>query len=190
MQFRFFLPCALFAVGVAFASPSPAQDVKELTDENVRAFIEKVTHITTGKESEMTDEEITAYLDTHLHPEAKFKSVMRYAVPGFDMQEKTMSVDKQDFIASIHQATDTMDDYESDIKISDINISGDGRKATLKTQTMESGMMPVRDEIEMEEVPVEGFSNCTQTLMLSDEDVIQMYNATCVTEIQFQMFDP
>jgi hypothetical protein len=115
---------------------------------------------------------------------------MRYAIPGFDTQVKIMTVDKDDFIESIHQSGNTMDGYESQIEVSEIKISKDGRKATLKTRTLESGKMPVSDNIELEEVPVEGMSTCTQTLMLSKEDIIQMYNATCVTDIQFKTFDP
>ncbi|MCE7887299.1 MAG: hypothetical protein DYH13_07340 [Alphaproteobacteria bacterium PRO2] len=182
-----------FIAGILLAmtiGTAQAQAVPQLTDENIRSFIEQTTTITSGKETDMDDEQIGNYLDVHLHPDARFKSTMRYAIPGFDVQEKTMSVDKTDFIESIHQSGNTMDNYESQIEISDIKISKDGRKATLKTRTLESGMMPVADHIEKEEVPVEGMSTCTQILMLSKEDVIQMYNATCVTDIQFKTFDP
>ncbi|MBP7721421.1 MAG: hypothetical protein KA155_02690 [Alphaproteobacteria bacterium] len=182
-----------FIAGVLLAmtiGTAQAQAVTELTDDNIRSFIEQTTAITSGRESEMDDEQINNYLDEHLHHDARFKSTMRYAIPGFDTQVKIMTVDKDDFIESIHQSANTMDGYESQIEVSEIKISKDGRKATLKTRTLESGKMPVSDNIELEEVPVEGMSTCTQTLMLSKEDIIQMYNATCVTDIQFKTFDP
>lgn len=189
LRFTILLPCAVLAFGVTIA-PAHAQAVRKLTKDNIHEFIEKTSAITSGKEQEMTDEEIAIYLDEHLHPDSRFKSIMRYAVPGFEVQEKTMSVSKKEFIEGIQQAGGAMEGYQSQIEISDINISRDGRKATLKTRTLESGEMPVRDEIEQEEVPVEGISTCTQILMLSKNDIIQMYNASCVTEIVFQTFEP
>ena len=183
----YFLPFMALALCVSIA---PARAEEKLTEENIRAFVEKTTMITSGKESGMSGEEIGAYLDAHLHPSARFKSTMRYAIPGFDVQVKVMTVDKDDFIESIHQTGSAMDNYESQIIISDIKISKDGRKATLKTQTHESGKMPISDETGQEEVPVEGMSSCTQILMLSKEEIIQMYNATCVTDIQFDTFAP
>lgn len=182
-----------FIAGILLAATigtAQAQDISELTDENIRSFIEQTTSITSGKETDMDDEQIASFLDEHLHPDAKFKSTMRYAIPGFDVQEKTMNVDKDDFIASIDESGRAMDNYESQIEISDIKISNDGKKATLKTRTLESGMMPVSDNIEQENVPVEGMSTCTQVIVLTKNNVIQMYSATCVTDIQFNLFAP
>lgn len=183
----YFLPLLALALCVMIA-PALAED--QLTEENIRAFVEKTTTITSGKDSGMSKEEVSAYLDAHLHDDARFKSTMRYAIPGFDVQEKTMSVDKMDFIEGIGEASSAMGNYESQIIISDIKISKDGKKATLKTKAHESGMMPVTDDIEQKDVPVEGLSSCTQILMLSDDYIIQMYNATCVTDIQFDTFAP
>ncbi|MGB4107260.1 MAG: hypothetical protein WBK55_05640 [Alphaproteobacteria bacterium] len=188
-RYTYFIPFFALAVCVMIA-PARALAEEKLTEDNIRAFVEKTTVITSGKESAMSGEEIAAYLDAHLHPDARFKSTMRYAIPGFDVQVKIMSVDKEDFIEGINHTASTMDNYESQIIISDIKISKDGRKATLKTKTHESGMMPVADETGKDEVPVEGMSTCTQILMLSKEENIQMYNATCITDIQFDTFAP
>ena len=130
-----------FIAGVLLAmtiGTAQAQAVTELTDDNIRSFIEQTTAITSGRESEMDDEQINNYLDEHLHHDARFKSTMRYAIPGFDTQVKIMTVDKDDFIESIHQSANTMDGYESQIEVSEIKMSKDGRKATLKTRTLES----------------------------------------------------
>ncbi len=173
-----------------FAFSAHAQSVGQLTEDNVREFIEKTTSITAGRESDMSQKQIEIYLDVHIHDDARFKSTMRYAIPGFDVQEKTMSVDKNDFIKSIHAATDTVSDYENIIEITDIQISKDGRKATVQTRMYESGKMPVADDIEKEEVPIEGMSTCTQVIMLDKKNMIQMYNANCVTDIHFNTFSP
>ena len=175
----------VFLAGLG-ALAAQAQETVKFTEDTIRAFIEKTTAITSGKESGMSEKEIGKYLDMHLHPDARFKSTMRYAIPGYDAQEKTMSIGKDDFIEGVHQGENAMKDYESETDISDIKISQDGRAATLETTTRESGMMPVEDEGEKKELPVEGVSSCTQILMLSDENVIQMYNATCTTEIEFK----
>ncbi len=167
-----------------------AQEITRLTEDNIRVFIEKTSTITSGRESDMTSAEIDLYLEDHIHPDARFKSTMRYNIPGFDIQQTTMSIDKGDFIEDVHKAGETVSGYESQIEITDIKISSDGTKATLKTRTMESGKMPVADHIEQQDVPIEGMSTCTQILALSKENIIQMVNATCVTDIHFQTFDP
>jgi hypothetical protein len=177
-------------LAVTFSASSHAQEVTQLTEDNVRAFIEKTTQITSGKETEMTQKQIDIYLDVHLHSDASFKSLMRYAIPGFEVQEKILSVNKEDFMKGIHEASDTVSSYQSQIIIDEINISKDGKNAVVKTRTLESGMMPVVDEIEKEEIPMEGVSSCTQVIMLSKKNVIQMFNANCVTEVHFNQFAP
>ncbi|MGB4058545.1 MAG: hypothetical protein WBK77_10745 [Alphaproteobacteria bacterium] len=171
-------------------SPADAEQISEMTEENIRDFIEKTMSIAKGGNSDIPESEIDSFLEAHIHPDARFKSKINYAVPGFDAQQTSMSIGKGDFIANVHKAESTVSNYESQIEISDIKISTDRTKATLKTRTMESGIMPVSDNIEQENVPMEGMSTCTQMLMLSNTGDIQMFHADCTTDVQFKTFDP
>lgn len=185
----FFLIILSCAIG-ALPGISHGTTMDKLSEDNIRAFIQKTSTITAGRESIMSQEEIDAYLNKHIDEQARFKSTMRYTIPGFEVQENAMSVSKKDFIESINKATETVSDYESLVEISDIKISKDGRKATVQTRTQESGVMPVTDNIELENVPMQGSSTCTQILTLNEKNVIQMFGASCVTDIAFDTFAP
>lgn len=169
--------------------PARAQAVESLSEENIRAFIEQTSLITTGKETNMSAEEIDAYLITHIHPQAKFKSTMRITVPGFETQETKLSLNKDGFIANVHKTTESVSNVESQIEVSNIRIISKGHRATLQTRSIESGTIPVADQIETQEVPMEGMSTCAQTLILTD-NVIQMYSADCKTDLEFQAYAP
>ncbi len=166
-------------------SPARAQAIESLSEENIRAFIEKTSLIATGKETGMSADEIDAYLAAHIHPQAKFKSKMRISIPGFDTQETKLALNKEGFITNIRKTAESVSDVESHVDISNIRIMGNGRRATLQTRSLESGTIPVADPTETQEVPMEGMSTCAQTLILTG-DVIQMYSADCTTDLEFQ----
>ena len=180
----FLLISCVAVTGVA-ALPARAEDhIKTLTEDNITAFIEKTTSITTGN-SDMTSDEAIEYLDRHIEKRARFKSTMKYNVPGFPAQEMAMNLEKQDFIDSVKKGTESVADYESAIQIDNIEISSKGDKATVSTTSTETGMMPMSmDGTTTQTVPIDGSSSCTQILTLED-GVIQMYGANCVTVVNF-----
>ena len=181
----------LLIIGMFLIMPPPAcgQAIESLTEENIRAFVEKTSLITTGKETEMSDDETNAYLAAHIHPQAKFKSTMRITVPGFETQETKMALNKESFIANVYKTSTSVSDVESQLEVSNIRIMSKGRRATLQTRSLESGTIPVWDQIEVQDVPMAGMSTCMQTIILTD-NVIQMYSAECETDLEFQAYTP
>jgi len=182
----------IFAMGLcAFAyfaqgSACLAQDnIGALTEENIISFIESTTDITTGNSGELSSEKITAYLDKHLDKKARFKSVMKYHIPGMPPQEAALSLDKEGFMQSVSEGAKTTQSYENLIEIKEVKVSSNGKKAFVKTQSTEYATMPVPvADGSTENVPMEGVSDCTQIISLH-RGIIQMYSANCVTNIQF-----
>lgn len=189
-QFFLILNILFFSALVGFFSVNArAQAIENLSEENIRAFIEKTSLITAGKETEMSADEIDTYLSAHIHPQAKFKSTMRFSIPGFEPQETKLALNKDGFIKNVHKTSTSVSDIESQLEVSNIRIMGNGRRATLQTRSLESGTIPVSDQIEVQDVPMAGISTCAQTLILT-EDVIQMYSADCKTDLEFQAYAP
>lgn len=113
---------------------------------------------------------------------------MKYNIPGMPPQEAALSLDKEEFMKSVVQGAEAVDGYETLVEITDIKISSDGEKAFVKTQNTEYATMPVATETgSVENVPMEGVSECTQILLLK-KGVIMMYNANCVTNIEFMEY--
>ena len=137
-----------FATFLCFAikpTPAYAQD-KALTESNVKNFITKTTKLAAGHSDGLSSEKIIKYLEKHLHKNARFKTTMRYAIPGFDAQENEMSFDKSEFIDNVRNSAGTVEDYENDIDIITIKISKDKRSATVETRSNEAATLPVNDE--------------------------------------------
>ncbi len=160
----------------------------QLTEANITEFVHETTEITSGKSVDLSPEEIQDYLEKHLHKNARFKSTMKYNIPGYPAQEADIKLKKAEFIESIAKGTNSVDSYENEITIENIRISKDKTRATLKTKSFETGSMPIATEGGAEEyVPIEGASSCDQILMFKKK-TIQMYSAICVTEINFQPY--
>ncbi len=163
-----------------------AQKAKELNEKNIEQFIEKTSEIAAGKSLENI-EKVQAFLNRHLHEDARFKSIMQFDIPGFPTQETSLTLNKSDFINNIGQGAHTMSDYENTVRIRSIKISSDKRKATVQTIGEESGMMDmVAGTDDIQQVPVEGTSSCQQIITLSQKGYIQMYQANCETRIRFK----
>lgn len=180
----FFSASALFAQGSACLA---GDDVSTLTKQNVKAFIEETTDITTGN-GELSAEKINTYLDKHLDKKARFKSVMKYHIPGMPSQEVSFSLGKDEFMQSVRKGAESTQDYETVVEIRDIKIASNGKKAFVKTKNTEYATMAVpTDTGGSEAVPMEGVSECMQILSLN-KGIIQMYSANCVTNIQFMEY--
>jgi hypothetical protein len=164
-----------------------AMEIRKLTEDNIRSFVEKTTEITSYQDTSGTPEDIRAYLDAHLHKKGYFKSTIRYIMPGFPSQENVLSLDKDQFIDSILSGQNALEEYETDITVKSVKISRDGKRATVVTSGQEGGTMAVPGEDgKTEEIPVSGSSECDQILKLEDR-TIKMYSAICKTDIRFEM---
>lgn len=173
--------CALFLL-VGISAAQAQSKVDKLTDGNIRFFIEDLSKITSGEQLNGNPKYAEIFLEKHLHPNARFKSVMQYNIPGLPPQENSVALDKTEYIQNIESGTQVLQNYENETHIVEIKISSDQRKATIQTQGIERGTMSA----EGQEIPVEGNSTCHQIIMLSKKGVIQMYNANCQTVISFQ----
>lgn len=182
-----FLLSFVFVLFCASAKGFASEKHSTLTEDNVTAFIEETTKLTSGHNLNKSSEEIIAYLDRHLDKNARFKSTMTYNVPGFPPQQNAISLDKDEFIDYVQEGANSLEDYDNEINVDKVRISKDGTRATVQTSSFETGSMSVNGRDGGQEVPVEGVSNCLQILKLH-RGVIQMYSANCSTEIQFQQF--
>ena len=164
--------------------PAHAQK-SALNETNITDFINKTTKLTSGNTEDLSSDKVIKYLEKHLHKNARFKTTMRYEVPGFEAQEKEMSFDKTDFIKQIRQGATAVSDYENEIEIIKIKISKDKKSATVETRSNENANLPVTDDKGINQVPMTGTSLCRQILKLNKKKIIQMYNVNCVTDIAF-----
>lgn len=172
------------------ASHTMSAQAKTLSEQSIKSFIEKTTRLTSGSiDNDATPDDVIDYLDKHIEDEARFKTLMRFDIPGHPPQESAMKMDKGEFIEKIKNGTRDIDDYESSIEILNINMSRDKRTATVQTRNDETAMVPIQNgEGGVETIPMDGTSLCTQIIRMSKRDVIQMYNASCVTDIMFTSF--
>jgi len=173
----------LLASGTALAEID-IHKTKSLSEEDVKAFIEETVDITSGKRKDISDFDLEDYLETHLDEESYFKSTMRYIMPGHPPQESELKLNKEDYISSIKGGSQALSEHKTKVRVKDIKISKSKRSATVTTETREKGEMPIEGQM----VPINGVSSCKQIIRLSDDDVIQMYNALCETEIEFDSF--
>ena len=186
-RFHNFVFClGLAAFMVLQASTVMAGDkIKALTEENVKAFIENTTDVTTSNSNDLSPDKVAEYLDKHVEDKARFKSVMKYHIPGMPPQEAELKLDKEGFMTSVNDGAEQIEGYETLIEIKQIKLASNGKKAFVKTSNTEYATMPVPTETgDTQEVPIEGVSECTQILSLNS-GVIQMYSANCVTDIHF-----
>jgi hypothetical protein len=183
--------CAVIASCFVAAPALAQQRVSKLNERVVEKFIQKTADITKGKSGEIMDPAvIEKYLNDHLHEDARFKTTMTYNIPGYPSQESSLSLNKEDFINSVKEGAGTVQSYDNDIKINSITISNDEKAATVSTTSSETGTIQIGDGTGgAQDVPMIGVSNCTQILKLNKKRVLQMYNAVCKTEIQFEQGD-
>ncbi len=174
----------LLSVLALFARPVFAQSrIDALTEANVTDFIITTTHITTDNDG-VSQDKIREYLDRHIEKDARFKSVLKYHIPGMPMKKTTLSLSKDDFMSSVNEGAEKIDGYETIVEIEELKIDSSGKKAFVKTVNTEYATMPVPTETGVEYVPMEGVSNCRQILSLNG-GIIQMYSANCTTNVMF-----
>lgn len=159
---------------------------KKLTEQNIEAFIRKTTALSAGEQGDLSDHDVEKYFETHLDEDARFKSTIKYNIPGFPSQENALALNKESFIQNMKDARASLQNYETDVTVKNINISSDKKKATVSTESYETGVMPVpTQDGSVQEIPMEGMSRCNQIITLSTKGIIQMYSAICTTKINF-----
>lgn len=174
----------LFIFCVSAKNTYAQSKINALNENNITFFIQDMTAMTSGGNLSNSQGSIVQFLDRHLHPKARFKSALQYNIPGFPTQENSVSLNKEQFIENIQTGSQTLENYETSTEVHDIKISKDSRKATLRTVGYERGTMSASGQ----QFPVEGNSTCNQIIMLSENDIIQIYHANCKTTIRFQEF--
>ena len=169
--------------------------VTALTKENIAAFLQEVKEIGTGQRSEMMPEDIKTYFTNHISEKAQFKSKLHYDVPGFPAEPIDAGLNKGEYINGILSGRGLILDYQAQIDIKDMKLSDGGRRVALRTLTKERGRLPLpgseneTDAEKKDPIPIEGESDCQQTLIVSFANYIQMVKADCVTDIRFLPFE-
>lgn len=166
---------------VGHSSNADAKRLKKLNESAIRDFISTTNKITSGAAQFRNDKQIEGYLNRHISDDAQFVSTMRFIIPGFPAEENLMNLGKEEFMSSVKQGSQDVEKYQNDIDILSIEFSEDSKRATVKTQSTERGLMAAGAE----QIEIEGSSECTQLLGLSKRGHIQMQNAACMTEIKF-----
>ena len=169
--------CAVFFTGTA-------QAAEKLTKQSIEAFIEQTTKLTHA-DSGLSDEEAQDFLNQHLDDSGIYKSVITYDIPGFPPTPQELSLTKQDFIDNVITGRDSMEKYDSSVKVTKTEITKDGQYAIIMTKTSEKGITPVSPE---EKLPFDGVSLCKQHLKIGEEDRIILVSAECETQMSFEPF--
>jgi len=163
-----------------------AHETDRLNKMGIRDFLQDMSAKSAGQSDQAQTQQ---FLNRHLHDNARFKSTITYNMPGHPPQQTEMKLDKKQFLESVAAGAQTLQEYESEIDIKAIKISKDGRKATVETIGSESGYMSVSGESgAAEQVPIEGQSACLQIVMIDKNDIMQLYNARCQTQINFERY--
>jgi len=189
---------------LVFAMPAHAQNnnaqnnarpddyVTSLNEDNIRGFLKEVGDISTGQRADMLNDDVIDYFNNHMADRGKFKSTMRYEIPGFPTHDTEMKLDKEQYINTIVNGRHMMEDYQSTIDIQDLKISGNGKSATFTSVITEKGKMPFpkdpKKPNDVDIVPIEGKSKCDQRVIISYNNFIQMAGAACQTIISFDPF--
>jgi len=160
--------------------------VSQLTDSNIRDFVYDMTDMANNAHSSSGSEGQGDFFAMHLHPNAFFKSSIIYAIPGFPQQENEITLNKEQYIENLVNSGQMMRDFSAEVSIQNIRISKDKTRATIETTTNEHATMLIPAAGMTEYVPMNGTSKCSEILMLSDNDVIQIYSANCTTKMSFE----
>lgn len=165
------------------AVPTLAQ-AQELTKSTINELVKEGNTLVNQAASNKDIGDLVEFYQTHTHEDARFNSVMTYKMQGFPDQTNKAELNKEEYISSIVQGMQGMENYKSTIAIKDITISDDAKTAYFKSISREKGQgsIPYQGGIKM--MKINGASKCTHALEVND-DVIQFKNAECETLIIF-----
>ncbi|MCF8495498.1 MAG: hypothetical protein K9G62_02390 [Alphaproteobacteria bacterium] len=136
----------------------------------------------------MSADDIQKYLERHIDDDVRFKSTIVYRVGDMPSEQTSIVLKKAEYMENIKKGAQTLQDYDSQVTVRDVKISSDGRRATVLTESRETGTMPIApdDHTPPQYVPVQGTSTCNQVLTLDGEGIIRIYSAVCSTDIRFE----
>lgn len=186
-----FVGFSIIVFGLALSGSAQAQvkseRLKKFTEDNVTAFIEDTTAITSVHNVDYNDAKVSAYLKKHIDKKARFKTSLRFVMPGVPEQKQTLSLSKDDYIEQVKQGADSIEHYHSEIEIGDITISKNKKTASVNTVSTETGIMQVEGpDGDSQDLPIEGRSECFQVLKIGKKGYIEMYSANCKTVMEFK----
>jgi hypothetical protein len=176
-------------MSATFLSGGGKKDVvSALNEENIEKFINDVSDISNGKTA-MDTYAITSYLMDHVADSGSFKTKLEYTMQDGTSDQRTLEMDKKDFISGILQGLQNnknITQHETKVRIEYIKIADGGKRAEATTTTYERGMMEMPDDAGQSALtPIDSVSYCEQTFALSEKKLIQMSVATCTTSINF-----
>lgn len=173
-----------------FAHADHEDRVRRLTERNIETFITTIQDISTGKNEEMTPDDIQEFLDHHIADKAHYQSSMTFEIPGMPAEKSDVTMSKEQYINALLEGLPTMQSYDTDIEINTLDITSSGRVADLTTTTTENGQLPwgENEDGEPRLVPVKGVSECEQKIVISLSNQMQMAKAICTTVIRLDPF--
>jgi hypothetical protein len=184
MAFQTFLA---IIIGVALLASAKEEVIGNLTPENVEQFVHEMAEVMDGTDPDHKDGfNITEYLMTHVAQDGTFKNNTTYAYEDYDPQEEEMVMDKMNYIANIIKSTGKIVAHEKSVRVEHVEISETGKEATVLISSYEQGRMPLPYyEGTDTTIPMSGTSFCEHKLNLTEENIIQLTEAECSTDINF-----
>ena len=168
----------LLATACLFLIPVNAH-AADMTEDSIRAFLEETTRLTHANNG-MSDDDIVAFLNTHIADNGRFKSKLLYSINGQTAEPRDVMLDKEGFINNVMQGRNTMQNYTSSVLLKKADIHGNS--AAILTTTEESGLAPMEGNVM---VPFTGISNCQQSLREKGGKIV-LAAASCETVITFK----
>ena len=139
-----------------------------------------------GEKDNMDIYQITKYLSKHISQKGTYKTNMTYSYDMFDPQSEQSTMGRKEYIATVLASLGKIEAHETSLRLENISISDDGKKATIIVSSYEEGRMPVPFFNDSDKtIPMTGTSYCEQTLALTSENIIELTGATCKTDIGF-----
>lgn len=100
------------AILLISGSASHATDTFDtLTEENISAFIQTTTEMSTNARSGSSETDLVMYFQEHIRDNANFRSNVTYNIPNYPAQQTDLSLTKDEYINSLMQGRDSIDDY-------------------------------------------------------------------------------
>jgi hypothetical protein len=188
--FNIMVAMVLSATFFGKAEEAQSTYIQELNNENVTQFIETVAYVASGKKADMDSYAITTYLMDHIAADSNFNSTITYNISDNfeDNQEEVMDMSKLEFISHVLSNLKSMERHETQTNVEFVEVAEDKRTASAVITTYERGMMPTVSEFgEDTLVPVRGTSFCEQKFALTQENVLQITEASCATDLDFSI---
>lgn len=160
--------------------------LNSLTSENIEHFIQELTAVTTGQSKTLDVYGVTEYLMKHLPADGEYITAISFEDHNAEIQEEYMVMNRLTYISNILQAMKGVVAHEVTIKIENIDIAKNGKRAEIVISSLERGLMPMPDGSGGTRFMAMSTSTyCEQELILTDDNIIQLAITDCSTDINF-----